>query len=70
MQRLADYFLVVGYDHDEEQGGRSCGKIIQGFPDEGWPDCPFNPLITHFCQLQGWILTGKHKLLTFLKYQY
>ncbi len=65
MQRLADYFLVVGYDHDEERGGRSCGKIIQRFPDKDWPDCPFNPRIIHFCQPQGWILTPKHELPTF-----
>jgi myotubularin-related protein 5/13 len=65
MQRLADYFLVVGYDHDEERGGRSCGKIIQRFPDKDWPDCPFNPRIIHFCQPQGWILTAKHELPTF-----
>ncbi|CAF1097370.1 unnamed protein product [Adineta ricciae] len=65
MQRLADYFLVVGYDHDEERGGRSCGKIIQRFPDKDWPDCPFNPRIIHFCQPQGWVLTPKHELPTF-----
>ena len=65
MQRLADYFLVVGYDHDEERGGRSCGKIIQRFPDKDWPDCPFNPRIIHFCQPQGWMLTPKHELPTF-----
>ncbi|CAF3453250.1 unnamed protein product [Rotaria sp. Silwood1] len=65
MQRLADYFLVVGYDHDEERGGRSCGKIIQRFPDKDWPDCPFNPRIIHFCQPQGWILTAKRELPTF-----
>lgn len=65
MQRLADYFLVVGYDHDEERGGRSCGKIIQRFPDKDWPDCPFNPRIIHFCQPQGWILSPKHELPTF-----
>ncbi|CAF0873557.1 unnamed protein product [Rotaria sordida] len=65
MQRLADYFLVVGYDHDEERGGCSCVKIIQRFPDKDWPDCPFNPRIIHFCQPQGWILTAKHELPTF-----
>lgn len=65
MQRLADYFLVVGYDHDEERGGRSCGKIIQRFPDKDWPDCPFNPRVIHFCQPQGWILTPKYELPTF-----
>ncbi|CAF3991739.1 unnamed protein product [Adineta steineri] len=65
MQRLADYFLVVGYDHDEERGGRSCGKIIQRFPDKDWPDCAFNPRIIHFCQPQGWILTARHELPTF-----
>ena len=65
MQRLADYFLVVGYDHDEERSGRSCGKIIQRFPDKDWPDCPFNPRIIHFCQPQGWILSIKHEQPTF-----
>jgi myotubularin-related protein 5/13 len=65
MQRLADYFLVVGYDHDEERGGRSCGKIIQRFPEKDWPDCSFNPRIIHFCQPQGWILSIKHELPTF-----
>ncbi|CAF3444287.1 unnamed protein product, partial [Rotaria sp. Silwood2] len=65
MQRLADYFLVVGYDHDEERGGRSCGKIIQRFPDKDWSDCSFNPRVIHFCQPQGWILTAKRELPTF-----
>lgn len=65
MQRLADYFLVVGYDHDEERAGRSCGKIIQRFPEKDWPDCPFNPRVIHFCQPQGWTLSAKHELPTF-----
>lgn len=65
MQRLADYFLVVGYDHDEERGGRSSGKIIQRFPEKDWPDCPFNPRVVHFCQPQGWVLSAKHELPTF-----
>ncbi|CAF1202768.1 unnamed protein product, partial [Didymodactylos carnosus] len=65
MQRLADYFVVVGYDHDEERSGRSFGKIIQRFPEKDWPDCPFNRNVVHFCQPQGWMLSPKCELPTF-----
>ncbi len=51
MQCLADYFLVVGYDHDEEWGRRSCGKIIQRFPDKRLAWLSYNLRITYFYQL-------------------
>ncbi|GIY74579.1 hypothetical protein CEXT_353231 [Caerostris extrusa] len=32
MSRLADYFVVVGFDHDKERSGLSSGKVLQRFP--------------------------------------
>lgn len=64
MQRLADYFLVVGYDHHQERLGRSSAKILQRFLEKDWPDGSFNPRIIHFCQAQGWKLSVKHELPT------
>ncbi|XP_053680631.1 myotubularin-related protein 13 [Anopheles nili] len=61
MSRLADYFVIVGYDHEKERkldgtGSRS-GKIIQRFPEKDWPDTPFIEGIELFCQPQGWALS-------------
>uniref|UniRef100_E9Q0D4 SET binding factor 2 n=1 Tax=Mus musculus TaxID=10090 RepID=E9Q0D4_MOUSE len=42
MARLADYFIVVGYDHEKPAGpGEGLGKIIQRFPQQDWDDTPF-----------------------------
>jgi myotubularin-related protein 5/13 len=41
MSRLADYFVVVGYDHEKERSGISSGIILQRFPEKDWSDTPF-----------------------------
>ncbi|XP_064480386.1 myotubularin-related protein 13-like isoform X2 [Ornithodoros turicata] len=56
MSRLADYFVVVGFDHEKERSGLSCGRIEQRFPEEDWDDTPFIEGIEAFCQPQGWAL--------------
>ncbi|XP_021368098.1 myotubularin-related protein 13-like [Mizuhopecten yessoensis] len=61
MSRLADYFVVVGYDHEKDRGGTSCGKIIQRFPDTDWESCPFTHGIEHFCQPVGWRLSSRRE---------
>ncbi|XP_043652023.1 myotubularin-related protein 13 isoform X1 [Drosophila teissieri] len=63
MSRLADYFVIVGYDSDKEKtasnvGGQpTCGKIVQRFPEKDWPDTPFIDGIEWFCQPLGWSLS-------------
>ncbi|XP_022088215.1 myotubularin-related protein 13-like isoform X3 [Acanthaster planci] len=61
MARLADYFAVVGYDHEKEQSGSSfgCGKILQRFPEKDWEDVPFISGIELFCQPGGWKLLSR-----------
>ncbi|XP_033645492.1 myotubularin-related protein 13-like isoform X1 [Asterias rubens] len=61
MSRLADYFVVVGYDHEKEQSGspHGCGKILQRFPEKDWEDVPFIQGIDLFCQPGGWKLLSK-----------
>ncbi|XP_070391724.1 myotubularin-related protein 13 isoform X5 [Dermacentor albipictus] len=56
MSRLADYFVVVGFDHEKERSGLSSGRIEQRFPEEDWKDTPFIEGIESFCQPQGWAL--------------
>uniref|UniRef100_A0A8D2LJW5 SET binding factor 2 n=1 Tax=Varanus komodoensis TaxID=61221 RepID=A0A8D2LJW5_VARKO len=41
MARLADYFIVVGYDHEKTGSGEGLGKIIQRFPLKDLDDTPF-----------------------------
>ncbi|XP_065448293.1 myotubularin-related protein 13 isoform X8 [Chrysemys picta bellii] len=41
MARLADYFIVVGYDHEKTGSAEGLGKIIQRFPQKDWDDTPF-----------------------------
>ncbi|XP_052797634.1 myotubularin-related protein 13-like isoform X4 [Mya arenaria] len=65
MSRLADYFVIVGYDHEKERSGSSCGKILQRFPRTDWPDCPFTPGIELFCQPTGWVLSSQRQQPTF-----
>ncbi|XP_058057727.1 myotubularin-related protein 13 [Anopheles bellator] len=57
MSRLADYFVIVGYDHEKERTGSRTGKILQRFPEKDWPDTPFIEGIEWFCQPQGWALS-------------
>ncbi|BES90651.1 Myotubularin protein [Nesidiocoris tenuis] len=61
MSRLADYFVIVGYDHEKERGGHSKGIILQRFPDKDWPDTPFIDGIELFCQPQGWALSTERQ---------
>lgn len=39
--RLADYFVVVGFDHTKERSGSSQGACQQRYPVTDWPDVPF-----------------------------
>ncbi|XP_017780101.1 PREDICTED: myotubularin-related protein 13 isoform X2 [Nicrophorus vespilloides] len=57
MSRLADYFVIVGYDHEKERSGISNGMILQRFPEKDWSDTPFIEGIEWFCQPQGWALS-------------
>ncbi|XP_038054357.1 myotubularin-related protein 13-like isoform X3 [Patiria miniata] len=61
MARLADYFAVIGYDHEREQGASlfGGGKILQRFPEKDWEDVPFIAGIDLFCQPGGWKLLSK-----------
>lgn len=61
MSRLADYFVVVGYDHEKERSGYSRGLIIQRFPEVDWPDTPFIDGIELFCQPQGWAISTERQ---------
>lgn len=61
MSRLADYFVVVGFDHEKERSGKSQGIIIQRFPETDWDDTPFIDGIEWFCQPQGWMLSSERQ---------
>ncbi|XP_012884129.1 PREDICTED: myotubularin-related protein 13 [Dipodomys ordii] len=65
MARLADYFIVVGYDHEKPGPGEGLGKIIQRFPQKDWDDTPFPQGIELFCQPGGWQLSKERKQPTF-----
>ncbi|XP_041058167.1 myotubularin-related protein 5 isoform X4 [Carcharodon carcharias] len=61
MARLADYFVLVGYDHDKRGSGDGQGRIIQRFPEKEWEDNPFPQGIQLFCQPSGWHLVLERK---------
>nr|XP_048708688.1 myotubularin-related protein 13 isoform X4 [Caretta caretta] len=65
MARLADYFIVVGYDHEKTGSAEGLGKIIQRFPQKDWDDTPFPQGIELFCQPAGWQLSRERKQPTF-----
>lgn len=65
MSRLADYFVVVGFDHEKERSGLSSGRIEQRFPEEDWKDTPFIEGIESFCQPQGWALVTARRQPSF-----
>ncbi|XP_075044599.1 myotubularin-related protein 13 isoform X2 [Mixophyes fleayi] len=65
MARLADYFIVVGYDHEKTASGEGFGKIIQRFPLTDWSETPFPQGIELFCQPGGWQLSRERKPPTF-----
>lgn len=65
MARLADYFIVVGYDQQKTGSGEACGKIIQRFPKKDWDGTPFPPGVEMFCQPGGWRLSRERSPPTF-----
>ncbi|XP_076011746.1 myotubularin-related protein 13 isoform X2 [Genypterus blacodes] len=65
MARLADYFIVVGYDHEKAGSGEGCGKIIQRFPKKDWEGTAFPQGVEMFCQPGGWRLSRERKPPTF-----
>ncbi|XP_036375739.1 myotubularin-related protein 5-like isoform X2 [Megalops cyprinoides] len=56
MARLADYFVVVGYDLDKRGCSEGQGRILQRFPEKDWEDNPFPQGVELFCQPSGWQL--------------
>ncbi|XP_041841108.1 myotubularin-related protein 13 isoform X2 [Melanotaenia boesemani] len=65
MARLADYFVVVGYDQEKVGSGEGCGKIIQRFPKKDWEGTAFPQGVEMFCQPGGWRLSRERKAPTF-----
>ncbi|XP_070847740.1 myotubularin-related protein 5 isoform X3 [Chaetodon trifascialis] len=65
MARLADYFLVVGYDLDKRVEGEGQGRILQRFPEKDWEDSPFPQGIELFCQPSGWQLVPERQPASF-----
>ncbi|XP_036373424.1 myotubularin-related protein 5 [Megalops cyprinoides] len=65
MARLADYFVVVGYDLDKRGGSEGQGRILQRFPEKDWEDNPFPQGIELFCQPSGWQLVPERMPPTF-----
>ncbi|XP_061884675.1 myotubularin-related protein 13 isoform X1 [Entelurus aequoreus] len=65
MARLADYFIVVGYDQEKSGSGEGCGKIIQRFPKKDWERTAFPQGVEMFCQPGGWKLSRERKAPTF-----
>lgn len=68
MTRLADYFVVVGYDHNEKRpDGSRKGIHLKRFPEKDWPDVPFDGIdsIERFCQPQGWRLSTQRQQPSF-----
>ncbi|XP_053369013.1 myotubularin-related protein 13 isoform X1 [Clarias gariepinus] len=65
MARLADYFIIVGYDHEKTGSGDGCGKIIQRFPKKDWDGTPFPQGVEMFSQPGGWRLSRERKPPTF-----
>ncbi|XP_051546862.1 myotubularin-related protein 5-like [Myxocyprinus asiaticus] len=61
MTRLADYFVVIGYDLDKRGGSEGQGRILQRFPEKDWEDNPFPQGIELFCQPNGWQLVPERK---------
>uniref|UniRef100_H2Y622 Myotubularin-related protein 13 n=1 Tax=Ciona savignyi TaxID=51511 RepID=H2Y622_CIOSA len=71
MDRLVDYFAVVGYDFECE--GRLIyskahalrGKVVTRIPEYEWDDMPFTQGIELFCQPAGWYLAQERQAPTF-----
>ncbi|XP_033967065.1 myotubularin-related protein 13 isoform X4 [Pseudochaenichthys georgianus] len=65
MARFADYFIVVGYDHEKAGSEEGCGKIIQRFPKKDWDGTAFPQGVEMFSQPGGWRLSRDRKAPTF-----
>ncbi|XP_067387507.1 myotubularin-related protein 5 isoform X2 [Emydura macquarii macquarii] len=65
MARLADYFVLVGYELDKRGSGDGQGQILQRFPEKDWEDNPFPQGIELFCQPSGWQLFTERNPPTF-----
>nr|XP_031362414.1 myotubularin-related protein 5 [Lonchura striata domestica] len=65
MARLADYFVLVGYDPGKRGSGDGQGQILQRFPEKDWEDNPFPQGIELFCQPSGWQLFPERNPPTF-----
>uniref|UniRef100_A0A4W4G3P8 SET binding factor 2 n=1 Tax=Electrophorus electricus TaxID=8005 RepID=A0A4W4G3P8_ELEEL len=65
MARLADYFIVVGYDQDKTGSREGSGRIIQRFPKQDWDGTAFPQGVEMFCQPGGWKLSRERKPPTF-----
>ncbi|XP_071357995.1 myotubularin-related protein 5 isoform X6 [Trachinotus anak] len=65
MARLADYFVVVGYDLDKRVEGEGQGRILQRFPEKDWEDSPFPQGVELFCQPSGWQLVPERQPASF-----
>ncbi|XP_059181410.1 myotubularin-related protein 5 isoform X4 [Centropristis striata] len=65
MARLADYYVVVGYDLDKRVEGEGQGRILQRFPEKDWEDSPFPQGIELFCQPSGWQLVPEQQPASF-----
>ncbi|XP_013875567.1 myotubularin-related protein 5 isoform X2 [Austrofundulus limnaeus] len=65
MARLADYFVVVGYDLDNRVEGEGQGRILQRFPEKDWEDSPFPQGVELFCQPSGWQLVPERQPASF-----
>ncbi|CAG2167540.1 unnamed protein product, partial [Oppiella nova] len=66
MCRLADYFVVIGFD-DQKQSP-SNGKILQRFPHKDWEDSPFIDSIEMFCQPLRWRLSSQRQQPSFFMF--
>ncbi|XP_061102987.1 myotubularin-related protein 13 isoform X2 [Conger conger] len=65
MARLADYLIIVGYDHEKAGSGEGCGRIIQRFPEADWEGTAFPQGLEMFCQPTGWRLSRERRQPTF-----
>ncbi|KAF7703380.1 myotubularin-related protein 13 isoform X1 [Silurus meridionalis] len=65
MARLADYFIIVGYDYEKTGSGEGCGKIIQRFPKKDREGTAFPQGVEMFCQPGGWRVSRERKSPTF-----
>nr|CAB3265877.1 myotubularin-related protein 13-like [Phallusia mammillata] len=66
MERLVDYFAVVGYDFGSEDKDETLrGKVVTRIPENDWKEVPYTPGIELFCQPGGWRLTHKKQQPTF-----